>query len=87
MKIIRIIRSKIRNKDKIKDEFYHRRMKICKECPLYSDNLVENKNLKYWFFKILNLNENFCTICGCESKAKASEELESCPEGKWGRED
>lgn len=84
MKIFRIIKAKLRNKNEIKDQFYHDRLSICETCPFNSKYAEpENKNLKYWVWRILNLNEYFCTICKCELKAKASEEMEECPKGKW----
>lgn len=82
-KIVRIIRAKFRNKDKIQDSFYKERLEICKQCPLYSKNTKGVKNLKYKFWDLVNFKKPFCTVCGCEIKAKASEEMETCPEGKW----
>ena len=81
-KIIRIIRSKTRDKSKIQDNWYKERLTICNSCPLNSKN-TDRKNLKYWTLRILNLGEYFCTKCGCEIKAKCSEEMEECPKGKW----
>lgn len=86
MKLIRIIRAKLKNKEKIKDSWYHERLKICNECPFNSKNTKENKSFKYKFWNILNLKENFCTICGCEIKAKASESMEECSMGEIGKE-
>lgn len=84
-KIIRIIRSKFRDKSTIKDQWYLDRMETCNGCPLNSKNTKLTKNFKYWILNILNLKKPFCTVCGCELEAKASEEMEKCPEGKWGR--
>lgn len=85
-KIITIIRAKIRNKKKLKEKkWYRNRLKICSDCPLNSKN-VEKKSARYYLLSILNLQNNFCTDCGCELTAKASEELEECPQGKWKQE-
>lgn len=84
-KIKTIIIAKTRNKSIIKDEWYLDRLEICGSCPLNSKNIKIRKNFKYWFWNLLNLKKPFCTVCGCEIKAKASEEMEKCPEGKWGR--
>lgn len=78
MKILRIIRSKLRNKDKLKKEkWYLDRLGFCNSCPFNSKN-CKKKNLKYFIWDFLNMNKNFCTICGCEIEAKASEKLEEC---------
>lgn len=82
-KIIRILRSKLRNKSEIKDEFYLERIEVCKDCPLNSKNIKGKFSIKYKILKFLNLGEDFCTLCGCEIRAKASEEIETCPENKW----
>lgn len=83
-KLIRIIRSKLRNKNNIKDDWYYERLEICRTCPLNSKNSdPKEKTIRYKILRLLNLNEDFCTVCGCELKAKASEEMEECPEGKW----
>lgn len=84
MKIIKILKAKIRNKNKIKDPLFKKRLDICNSC-IYNSKYAEpeNKNIKYYFWKFLNLLEYFCTQCGCEIKAKASEEMEQCPKGKW----
>lgn len=80
MKIFRIIRAKLKNKDKIKDDWYYKRLSICETCPLNSKNSEgdHKKTFKYKFWNLLNLYQHFCTVCGCEIKAKASEELEVC---------
>lgn len=83
MNIFKIIKAKLRNKNKITDKWYHDRMKICNQCPLNSMNIESKAGLKYWFWKILNIGKTFCTKCGCELEAKTSEEMEKCPKGKW----
>ena len=77
-KIFIIIRAKLRDKDSLKEEWYLNRLDICNTCPFNSKSQKENRNIKYYIYKILNLGEYFCTICGCEIKAKASEEMETC---------
>lgn len=85
-KIFIIIRAKLRNKEKITDSWYHERISICDTCPFNSKNIEPiSKNLRYYIFKYLNLFKDFCTACDCEIKAKASEEMEKCPKGKWGQ--
>lgn len=84
MKLITIIKAKLRNKEKLKKEkWYTDRLNKCNACEFNSKHITENKNLKYWIFRILNLLETFCTKCGCEIKAKASEKMEQCPLSKW----
>lgn len=63
--------------------WYNERIKICNTCPFNSKNVENKKGLRYWFWNILNLKEPFCTVCGCEIKAKASEEIEECEKEKW----
>lgn len=83
-KIITIIRAKLRDKESITDQWYHDRVSICNACPHNSKNIDPvSKNLRYYIFKYLNLNKDFCTICDCEIEAKASEEMEECPIKKW----
>ena len=84
MNVIRILRAKLRNKNKLKKEKWYRdRLDACSKCPLNSKN-VDRQELSFWqkmkynFWLILNLKQTFCTICGCEIKAKASEPLEEC---------
>lgn len=82
MKIIRIIRSKLRDKNKLKKEkWYMDRLNDCNSCPFNSKN-NKNRDFKYSFWNFLNLTKNFCTICGCEIEAKASEKLEECSNDK-----
>ena len=85
-KIYIIIRAKLRDKDSLKEEWYLDRLDICNRCIFNSKyTKVENKNIRYYIFKYLNLFKDFCTACDCEIKAKASEEMEKCPKGKWGQ--
>ena len=78
-KIYIIIRAKLRDKDSLKEEWYLSRLDICNACPFNSKNIEpDHKTIKYYIFKYLNLFKNFCTLCGCEIKAKASEEMETC---------
>lgn len=93
MKILRILKAKLRNKSDIKEEWYHERLKICETCPFNSKNTdrENKKTFKYKLWNLLNLHKHFCTICGCEIKAKASDEMEECSmveldkEPKWKR--
>ena len=83
-KIYIILRAKLRNKDSIKDQWYLNRLDICNKCVFNSKYTEpENKSIRYHLFKYLNLFKNFCTVCDCEIKAKASEEMEKCPKNKW----
>ena len=84
MKLIRIIRSKLYGKyTKAEENWVKERREICSKCPLMSKNVNKKKGLRYWFWDILNFNEAFCTLCGCEIAAKTSEEYEECEDGKW----
>ena len=96
-KLVRIIRSKFKDKSKIKEDWYFKRLELCGSCMYNSKNVKrynpENtKGLKFIFWKIANLWKDFCTICGCEIKAKTSEELEICSlieinkKPKWNQE-
>ena len=87
MNIIRIIKAKLRDKDKIKEDWYLERLKICGGCEYNSKNYNKKKGLWYWFWNTLNFKKPFCTICGCEIKAKASEkEIEECSLSEIGEE-
>lgn len=89
MKLITILKSKIKNKSKITDEWYLKRLEICNKCEYNSKNYNKDKGIWYWMWNILNLKKPFCTICGCEVAAKASVEFEECSlpeinkEPKW----
>lgn len=89
-KLIIIIRAKFRDKDKMMiNEWYVDRISKCGICPYNSKNVKNRKSIWYKMWNILNFKKPFCTICGCEIKAKASEELENCSlyelnkEPKW----
>ena len=83
MNILRILKAKFRNKDNMKGiEWYDTRTKICESCPLNS-LLNVKRGFRYWLWDIINFKKPFCTVCGCELKAKISEELEECPKGYW----
>lgn len=86
MELIRIIKAKLRNKNKITDSWYHERLEICNKCPFNSKNTVGKKDLRHRVWEFLNLKEHFCTICGCEIKAKASESMEECSMSEIGQE-
>ena len=82
-KIWTIIKAKLLDKDKLKGTaWYDERIELCKNCPLNSINNMD-RGFRYWLWDILNLKKPFCTVCGCEIKAKASVEFEECPKGKW----
>lgn len=87
MNIVRILKAKIKNKDKlIGQKWYDDRIKACNECPLNSKNTNSKKGIWYWMWEALNFRKPFCTVCGCEIKAKASEKLEECSDEvnkKW----
>lgn len=85
-KLITIVRAKLRDKNKMEEKkWYKERLAICAVCPLNSKN-KEKKTARWYLLSFLNLRNDFCTHCGCELKAKASEELEMCPQGKWKQE-
>lgn len=84
MKIIRILLAKFVKKYIYKKEdWYIDRTATCQTCPFLSDNVENKKGLRFLFLQIANMNNPFCTDCGCEIKAKAAEKLEDCPQGKW----
>ena len=84
MKIFRIIKAKLINKYRNKNEdWVKERRAICAICPFQSDNVENKKGLRFFILKLLNLNNPFCTDCGCEIKAKTAEKLEMCPQRKW----
>jgi hypothetical protein len=86
-KIISIIKAKYYsrvNQAKLeKEQWYKDRIKTCNDCPLQSDNFQNKKGIMFNIIRVLNFNNPFCTICGCEIKAKASSQIEDCPKNKW----
>lgn len=78
-KALSIFRAKFRDKDKMmKHQWYVERVKSCYSCPFNSSNTKSKNGFKFRFWKTMNLNNSFCTICGCDILAKASEPMESC---------
>lgn len=72
----------------LKYPWYRERLKICSECPLNSINVTNKKGWWYRMWNILNFKKPFCTVCGCEIKAKISEQFEKCSldeNKKWDR--
>lgn len=80
-KLLKIIKSKLINKDNLGD-WYHKRVETCLGCEFLSDE-KEDLSLKDNLFKIANFGNSFCTECGCGVKDKSSVETEYCPKGKW----
>jgi hypothetical protein len=85
-KLIRIIRSRVFRKDD-QPNWYYKRLEICHSCKHNSKNV--NLNFFQKIMSYLNSLEDFCTICSCQLKAKASEAQEDCglvglgKESKW----
>ena len=82
-KIKTIIVSKIYGKYAMKnEEWYIKRLKTCEGCIFNSKN-KKDKTFKEKVLYFLNFFNPFCTLCGCEIKAKASEIREKCEINKW----
>lgn len=65
-------------------DWYYERLKACKKCPYNSNNINLNWKQKILYF--LNSLEAFCSVCGCQLKAKCSEETEICGYEQMGEE-
>lgn len=86
-KIYRILKAKFFGKYMYREkQWFKDRKKICDSCPLQSNNKENKKGIRFFILRKLNLNQPFCTVCGCEIEAKISEQYEMCPEGKWQQE-
>lgn len=88
-KSITIVKAKFRNKKEMeKYDWYNERISICGACPYNSKN-DKSRGFFYYFWNLVNFSKPFCTICGCEIEAKASEPREECSmtelekEPKW----
>lgn len=77
-RILVIARLKTKSKEGL-GEWYNERLKECENCPFNSKN-KRKKNFKELLTSFFG---NFCTVCGCTIKDKASGYFESCPKGKW----
>ena len=80
-KIWIIIKSKIRDKDKmLKIPWYRERIEKCKQCPNNSKHYMDiiKKDKKEKLIWYANRKEEYCFLCKCNIKDKASEELEQC---------
>lgn len=80
-----IIRSKLRNKEKLKgEEWYEQRLEACGNCEYNSiKNMKEvRKSPKEYMIYLANNKQPYCMICKCEIDAKASEKLEECSDNK-----
>ncbi len=84
-KIIIIIKSKLRDKNKLKnEEWYSNRVEACNKCEYnskYHMNTIKN-DFKEKAIYIANQKKNYCMICKCAIVDKASEKLEECSDKK-----
>jgi hypothetical protein len=79
--IKKIIEANLSDKSKL-GKWYTDRLEICKKCNLHSSNFKpETIPEKINFAKglSLNLGREFCTVCLCNTEAKASMPELSCP--------
>lgn len=83
-KLPMILKAKL-SKRQLTEDWQIERKKICDICPMNSLNYKKEKKAWYKFWNILNFKEPFCVHCGCELILKQKEEMEECPEGKWGK--
>ena len=81
--VSKVIKSKFTKKEEL-GQWYKDRVEICNACPKNS-KYKKRKNLTHWFWSLLSLNKDYCTICGCTIVDKASVELEDCSDTpkKW----
>lgn len=80
-KIFIIIKSKFRNKEKLKElEWYRNRLDACNTCEFnskYHKKEIKKSKTERAIY-LLNQKKNYCMICKCAIEDKASEELEEC---------
>lgn len=88
-KIRTILKAKFIKKEGL-GAWYQERLDICGKCPMNSMNIKKRSySPRMWKWHVLNFFKPFCSICGCEIKAKASVEIEECSlweidkEPKW----
>lgn len=81
----------LRDDDELeKKGWYQVRKKECGKCPLNSKNIPFTKyNARMWMLYFANGFAPFCSICGCEIKAKIALEISECPDNppRWQEED
>ena len=80
-------------KDNILTLEQQQRLKICKSCPLNSDNkkvksfrdkiFIKLNKFFDFLFDIKVTEEAICTECGCNLIHKTSQTEENCPKKKW----
>lgn len=84
-KIIIILKSKFRNKEKLKEEdWYSNRLEECNKCKYnskYHKKAIKN-DLKEKVIYLANNKKDYCMICKCAIVDKASEKLEECSDKK-----
>lgn len=72
----------------LNDEISQKRLKICKICPIYSNNFGGQCNGKLWLNPengevSLYPQEGFYKGCSCKLSWKTRVADEECPAGKW----
>jgi len=63
-------------------EWYEKRLTICNDCELNSQNMTNLTTSQRIWEKIAN---SYCTECGCTVVDKAKLEDMSCPKNYWGK--
>lgn len=83
MKIIRIIKSKFKNKNKLLNEkWYSDRVNTCLGCE-FNSHRNKQRGVFAYIWDLIVFKKIYCTVCKCPIMDKASEEMEECPKNKW----
>lgn len=77
LKKVKNIAKAYSNKDPVEESWYQDRLKICKECPLFSENIPE-EDLKIKHKLTIKSLGSVCTACGCPVRKKAGVKSEEC---------
>lgn len=88
MDIGNIIHGHVNEALNINEDLSKERLKICYECPLYSDKLGGLCNNKLWLNKktgdvSLYQKDGYIRGCGCVLDRKVKNINSKCPAGKW----
>ena len=72
----------------VSEFIYKVRLKLCKQCPIYSKEDGGTCSDKLYLNPITNKvtsksSKEFIRGCGCKLRLKAKWEDEKCPAGKW----
>jgi hypothetical protein len=72
-KIKKVIQANLADKSEMPD-WYHKRLQICRSCPLNSKNfkpITLHERVRYSSLSTLNRGKDFCWECGCNLESKA----------------